>query len=111
MSCSKFTSAETANDTRMNDTNEEKAISGSTNPANDAPGNVQAVTFTPLTKKVKRYKTITLINHESNPNVRRFIGIKSIFRSGATNSIRRLNTKPASKSTGHPPLIWSAGSI
>ncbi len=59
------------------------------------PGNTQGLTITSGTKIVRRYNTMTLTNQDNKPNVRIFIGIKSIRKIGATSNISRLKTKPA----------------
>jgi hypothetical protein len=104
-------SIERLNDTKIKEIKEEKAIWGMTKPAISIPGNVHAVTLTPETNIVRRYRTITFINQESKPNVSKLIGINRIRSRGATSSMSKLNTSPARSSTGHPPLMLSAGSI
>ena len=102
---------DTLNDTKIKLTNEEIEIGGMINPPNSAPGNDQAEIVTPDTNTVRRYRTITLMPHDKRPNVSKLIGINKIRSSGATRSIRRLNTKPANNNDCHPPEISSAENV
>ena len=83
---------------------------GITKPENVAPSYVKGRMVTLGKTKVIKKTTATLINHEKSPNVRRFIGIKSIFKTGATRSIRRLKNIPAVIITCQPPKMTKLGS-
>src|SRR3989338_782293 len=54
---------------------------------------------------------MTLMVHDSRPNVKRLMWRKRIFKIGATSNIRSARSIPASRSTCHPPVIDNAGKI
>ncbi len=84
---------------------EPKCIGGTTKPANEKPGKVNAEIVTLGKSTVKIYKRIAFKKNEKRPRVTRFKGSENMFKTGLINLKSMESTSPAKRRVFNPPVI------